>query len=252
MPRDDQVSQETQGEGDERIVCLDRLVLRVLLLCVILLVGLHLLVHNLPWAPQFAAPDSQVRLFFDLASEANLWAWFNVAVLAAGGVMHLVAGLMARANGAGPTWPWLVSGMLLAGLSIDDLTSLHERLQPLGVHLGGGSGLTYAAWLIPGLFFAAVVIGAVATLAVRVPTRPRRLLPLGLALLIGGAFLLESAGNAVLEAVGPSTRYAVFLIAEEMAEACGAVLLLAAACAALRVAHVNGNLTLSYRSKSTG
>ena len=69
MPQDDQVSQETQGEGDERIVRLDRVVLRVLLLCVILLVGLHLLVHNLPWAPQFAAPDSQVRLFFDLASE---------------------------------------------------------------------------------------------------------------------------------------------------------------------------------------
>lgn len=132
-------------------------------------------------------------------------------------------------------------------VSIDDLTSLHERLQPLGMRLGGGSGLTYAAWLVPGLVFAAIVIGAMATLAVRVSTRPRRLLLLGLALFIGGAFLLESVGNAVLEEVGPSTRYAVFLIAEEMAEATGAVLLLAAACAALRVAHVNGSLTLSYQ-----
>ncbi len=249
MPPEDQEPQgQTQGAEHVRIVRLDRIVLRVLLTCTISLVSLHWLVHNLPWAPQFAAPDSQVRLFFDLASEANLWTWFNVVVLAAGGLMHLVAGLMARADGGGPIWPWLVSGMLLTGLSIDDLTALHERLQPLGVHLGGGSGLTYAAWLVPGLLFAAIVIGAMATLAVRVSTRPRRLLLLGLALFIGGAFLLESVGNAVLEAVGPSTRYAVFLIAEELAEAVGAVLLLAAACAALRVAHVDGSFTAHYRS----
>lgn len=49
-------------------------VLRVLLLCMILLVGLHGLVHK-----------------------------------------HVLAGLMAREDGGGPIWPWLVSGVLLTG-----------------------------------------------------------------------------------------------------------------------------------------
>lgn len=211
------------------------------------LIGMHGLVHNLPWAPELAAPDSQVRLFFDLASESNIWTWFNVVVLAMAAVMHLGAGLIARASRATPTWPWLVSGILIAGLSIDDLTSLHERLQALGVRLSGGTGLTYAAWLVPGLFFAAILVGAMAILAAKLSTTPRRYLLLGLAMFPGGAFLLESLGNAVLESVGPSTRYAVFLIAEEGAEAAGAVFLLAAACAALRVSHATGRLTMTYR-----
>lgn len=239
--------EQIHPSGDERVLCLDCLVLRVLLPCAIVLVVTHWLVHNIPWAPELAAHDSPVRLYFDLASEANLWTWFNVAVLVTAAVMHLATGFFARASGGKPAGAWLVSGIVLVGLSIDDLTSLHERLQPLGVDLGGGAGLTYAAWLVPGLAFAAVVVGATSVLAVKLSARPRWYLVAGLGLFLGGAFVLEAVGNAVLESVGPSTRYAVLLIAEELAEAVGAILLLAAACAASRISFGNRSLTLSYQ-----
>lgn len=230
-----------------RVIRVDRFVMWSLLRCSLGLVGLHGLIHNLPFAPSLAEHDNPIRLYFDLVSEANFWVWFNVAVLLSAGVMQLIAGLLARARGIGLLLPWLVSAVLITGLSIDDLTFLHERLHPLGVRLGGGSGLTYAAWLIPGLFFAAIVVAAIVFLATKISREPRFLLLLGLGLFLGGAFGLEAVGNAVFEAQGVGTAYAVLIMVEELAEACGAVLLLASPLAALRFSVENGSLAVTYR-----
>lgn len=211
---------------------------------------LHVAVSRAPWAPQWREPESAVRIYFDVAREQNLPTWFNVSLLLLAAVMAGFAAALARAANDRAALPWAGLALVCAALSLDDMTSLHERLAPLGKRLGGGSGLTYAAWLVPGLLFAAVVVVVIALLFIRVRRRARLLLLAGLLCLLVGAFGLESLGNAVLQAQGHGRSYAYFLLAEEFLEALGAVCLLAAPFAELRIERSDAELQVRYRCVS--
>lgn len=217
----------------------------------VVVVLLHIGVPRAPWAPQWREPESGMNIYFDVAREQNFPTWFNVSLLLLAAVMAAVAALLARAASDRAALPWLVLSIIWAGLSLDDMTSLHERLAPFGRQIGGGSGLTYAAWLVPGLAFAGVVVVAVALLFRHVGRRARALLALGLSFLIVGAFGLESLGNAALQAQGFGRTYAYFLVVEEFLEALGAVCLLAAPFAELRIQRTGPDLQLAYRPRSS-
>ncbi|CAN5271546.1 hypothetical protein BH20ACT5_BH20ACT5_16160 [soil metagenome] len=212
----------------------------------VLLVLLHIGVTRVPWAPQWAEPASGVRIYVNLASEQNLPTWVNVSILLLAAVMAGLASVLARVAGSPAALPWAGLSLVCAALSLDDMTSLHERLQSIGVRMGGGSGLTYAAWLVPGLLFAALVVVAVGLLVRRVGRRARLLLVIGLGCLLVGAFGVESLGNAVLQEQGYGRTYAYFLIVEEFLEALGAVCLLAAPFAELRMRRSGDELRLRY------
>jgi len=207
-----------------------------------LLVVLDIAVTRVPWAPQWREPESMVRIYFDVAREQNLPTWVNVCLLTlAAAIAGLVAAL-ARAARDPSALPWAVFALICAGLSLDDLTSLHERLDPLGRQLGGGSGLTYAAWLVPGALVAVAVVVAVVVLVRRTGRTTRLLLLTGLGCLLAGAFGFEAAGNAVLEERGFSRAYAWFLFTEEFLETIGAVLLLAGTVSGLRITATGPSL----------
>ncbi len=214
----------------------------------VFLVLLHAAVPRVPWAPQWREPESDMNRYFDVARESNLPTWFNVSVLLLAAAMATVAAVLPRQASDRAAAPWLVLGIISAGLSLDDMTSLHERLGPFGRQIGGGSGLTYAAWLVPGLVFAAVVVIAIAVLVRRVRRRARVLLLAGLCCLLLGAFGVESVGNAVLQVEGYGRTYAYFLVVEEFLEAIGAVCLLAAPFAAIRFQRTGPELRVAYRS----
>lgn len=226
---------------------LHRPVLTVLAATALALAGLAVLIPNLPFAPALSDAESQVRSYFDLATESNLWSWFNVGVLGLAGLAQAAAGALARLQGRRVAWAWWGSAVVCLGLSVDDMTSLHERLDPLGRQIGGGTGLATAAWVVPGLAFALVLVVAVLLLARRLSPVPRRLLLGGLALFLGAAFGLEAMGNAVLEQQGPSRLYAVFLHTEELLEAWGAAALAAAPFAAVLVGRSADGVRLVYR-----
>ncbi|MBA2415771.1 MAG: hypothetical protein H0V64_07790 [Geodermatophilaceae bacterium] len=213
----------------------------------VFIVLLHIAVPRAPWAPQWREPGSAVGTYFDVAREQNLPTWFNVSLLLLAAAMAALAAALARTAGNRAALPWAGLALVCAALSLDDMTSLHERLHPLGVRIGGGSGLTYAAWLVPGLAFAALVVLAIALLVRRVGRRARLLLMVGVGCLLAGAFGVESLGNAVLEAQGYGRAYAYLLVVEEFLEAFGAVCLLAAPFAELRIQHAEGGLQLAYR-----
>jgi len=210
---------------------------------------LHIAVPRVPWAPQWREPDSTVRIYFDVAREQNLPTWFNVSVLLLAAAAAGLAAALAKAAHNPAALPWVGLAIICAGLSLDDMTSLHERLHPLGARIGGGSGLTYAAWLVPGLAFAALVVVAVALLVRRVRRRARLLLLLGLGCMLIGAFGLESLGNAVLQAQGYGRSYAYFLVAEESLEALAALCLLAAPFAEIRFRRAGSELRLAYHPR---
>lgn len=212
----------------------------------LLLAFVAFLLPNLSFVPILSGDDSQVRIFFDVNTEANGWTWFNVGLLFLAGLGQLGAGALARVQGQPVAWAWWVSGAVWLGLWMDDLTRLHERLDPLGRELGGGSGLTTAAWLVPGLVAAAVVVTALVLLARRLSSTPRWLLVGGLVVFLGTAFGLESIGNDVLANQGLGHLYAAFLYSEEVLEAWGAAMVVAGAAAAVAVQHDGGALRLEY------
>lgn len=214
----------------------------------LLLVLVGGIVPNQPWFPGLSEPDSQVRLMFDVTSEMNVWAWFNVVVLAAAGGAHALVGVLHRSR-AQPAWPWFLVAACLVALSLDDLAALHERLEPVGRRLGAGDGLLAAAWVLPGLLVAAAFVWAARILVTRLAGGSRVLLIVGLVSFLGAAFGLEALGFAVLDLVGGGGGPVYVGIAhlEELLEAWGAVLVLASAVASTTISVGTEGLRLGLR-----
>lgn len=182
------------------------------------------------------AVSHESRLLWDVASEANLWTWFSVAVLISAAYGHLIAALICWLDERGSALLWVATALCLALMSMDDAASLHERLlAPLGYLLGGGSGLTLFAWIIPGSVVALVIIVVFARMLVHVTGRPRRLGIAGLAMFFLGAIGMEMLSGLVLEESGSGLGYLVAYHVEELLEAIGASLLLGAGLAELPV-----------------
>ena len=95
--------------------------------------------------------------------------------------------------------------------------------------LGGGGGLLYFAWVVPGLVLAVAAMVMLCTHAVRLARRPRLYLTLGAVLFFGGAVGFEMiSGSVLIGRGGPSLAYTVLFHVEEVTEAVGSILMLLA------------------------
>jgi hypothetical protein len=209
------------------------------------LTALSLGLPNITDWPALADPDGSVRLFVQVAGEQNLPTWFAVAVLGLAAVVHLLAAGLARVARQ-PVWRlWLVSAGVIAAMSLDDATSLHERLDGLG-RAAGADSFPFA-WVIPGAVLGLAVAASLILLARRLQGEARWAIVAGLALLIGAALGMETVNGAILEAQGPSRWFVVGTHLEELAEMIGGVLLLRGGLAALAVrAARNGEFVVGY------
>lgn len=177
--------------------------------------------------------EAQIVQFFNVGAEANFWTWLNVATLAAAAQLHLIAAYRGwwnrRASGA----TWLLTGTALFALSLDDLASIHERLGPLGVAMGGGEGFFSFAWVLPGMVVALGLITLFVVLMRQSQRLVRLLLIFALITFFGGSIGVEMISAKVFTSQGNPYLYAFVAHIEEMLEAAGAVLFLAAAGAEL-------------------
>lgn len=210
-------------------------------------VGISLVVPRVaPW-DFLTDPASPAVRFVDVRAEANLHTWFNVAVLAVGAVIHSCVGVLARRSGRS-WWPWAVTSSVLVLLSVDDLASLHEQLEPVGRAIGGGTGAFHFAWLLPGLVLAGGFLVAALAGVRRVPVVASRWLMGGVATLLIAAVGLEAVGGLVLSSIGDGPGYILLSHLEEFGETCAAAMLLAAAIAAVavRAGSVPGSVEIGY------
>lgn len=209
------------------------------------LAALSLGLPNITDWPALADPDGPVRLLVQVAGEQNLPTWFAVLVLGLAAAVHLLAACLARVARQ-PVWRlWVVSAVVIAAMSLDDATSLHERLDGLG-RAAGADSFPFA-WVIPGAVLGLAVAASLILLARRLQGAARWAIVAGLALLIGGALGMETVNGAILEAQGPSRWFVVGTHLEELAEMIGGVLLLRGGLAALAVrAARNGEFVVAY------
>ncbi|MHC1561502.1 hypothetical protein ACR9E3_21280 [Actinomycetospora sp. C-140] len=190
--------------------------------------------------------------YLNVDAEGNLPTWWAVGLLAAAAVAHLVTGLVGRAQGARAAVGWLVTAVILAGMSLDDMTSIHERvgdmLKPEGAAAPATPGGTFSFyWVIPGAGVALVIAVIVGALALRLRGRPRWLLVGGLGVLFFFALGLEGIEGAVI--ASNAGDHAVEVLAyhvEELGENIGALLLIGAATSALAVRRATGALAVRY------
>jgi hypothetical protein len=171
---------------------------------------------------------------FDVNSETNVPAWFSAALLlAAAAVTALVAVLTRRVGGRDPG-RWLALAGVLGLMSVDEATALHERLGgPAAVVLGDAGGRF--PWVVPGVLIAGVTGVFFLGFLVRLPPPIRRQLLGAGAVFLAGAVVLEAVSGAVLDAQGDRAAYLLVTAAEESLEMLGAIWLLCAALSCLEL-----------------
>lgn len=186
-----------------------------------------------------------VRLYTDVNEEANLPTWWSSALLVSGALAHLVVALVARSSGVAGAWRWVVSAAVVAGLSLDDHTQLHERLNGVGAALIDLSTWPFM-WMVPAAVLAAGIVAVLAALAVRLRGWARGCLVLGGVLLVSAALVGELVQGMLLQAGEHGPIYVLTYHGEEFGENLGAIALIAAALLALRVRSADGRLSVSY------
>jgi hypothetical protein len=189
-----------------------------------------------------------VRLFFDLLVEHNLPTWWSVALLATAALAHFATFVAARTAGAPEAAYWLVTAAVLAFLSVDDQSQLHERSEELGRLVVTETGDFPFYWLIPGALAGLGVAAAVTTLAFRVHARARVLLIGGIVLMLAAGLGLEVVQGLFMAAGNEGIGFAVGYHVEELGEDFGVILLIGAAVVMTRVSR-GGGFTLSYAGR---
>lgn len=175
---------------------------------------------------------------FNVNNENNIPTYFSaLLLLSAGGLLGLIARLVREIEGPFRRH-WLGLAFVFAYLSIDEISSLHERVgAPLRESLGT-SGVLHYAWVIPGI--ALLLLFAVVYLRffLHLPARWKGLFALSGLLYVTGGLGLELAGGWYDSHFGyESFTYSVLTTIEEMLEMSGAAVFIYTLLSYLR-AHV--------------
>lgn len=187
----------------------------------------------------------EIRVYFDVFSEGNLPTWWSVGLLVLTAVTHAVTGALAMARRVRGAWAWFVSAGMLGALSLDDHTSLHERLERVGQ-----SWVTFERfpgyWLVPGIVAGIAVAVALGLLAARLRGANRWCMIAGVALLLGSAMGMELIQGLLVAEGESGPLYVLVLHAEELGENLGVLLMLTAAIRSLDITRDADRLSVAY------
>ncbi|MBC7814118.1 MAG: hypothetical protein H7175_23390, partial [Burkholderiales bacterium] len=166
----------------------------------------------------------------DMNYESSLPTWLSSTLLMLSGLIAWVIGqhpsLTLPASregikGRGRNY-WRGLAVIFMLLSLDEMTSIHEKtIEPLRGSLSA-SGAFYYAWIIPAIALVALFALVYVRFWWRLPARPRVLLVVAAALFLGGAVGMEMVGGKYAEQNGDQTLiYALLAIVEETLEFAG-------------------------------
>ncbi|HET7716900.1 MAG TPA: hypothetical protein VFK86_14850 [Bauldia sp.] len=168
-----------------------------------------------------------LRLYLDLLSldgEQTLPAWFSATMMAGCGLLMVVAGLVARLREPANAAPWFVLAAAFVYFSLDETTSIHEKIGVTIASLHRFSGILTFAWVVVAAPLLLVALAALVPFLRRLPAPiGRRLFVAGL-VFVAGAFGCELIGGYIWNTQGASTLYLLEVIAEEALEMVGLIL----------------------------
>lgn len=203
-----------------------------LMLGVAILGVLHMVLHS--YEEQFENLPVPVGRWFDMNSESSIATWYNVVLLALVAAAALVAAVAEKRTRERRAW--VVLGLLVGLLSIDEKVQVHEQLPEL-VGLARGEGLTHE-WLLPGVILAGAGVAVLAVFLRPLDARVRRGLLVALLVYGAGAVLVEALGGLAVRTLPLEhpvrTAFPVWELLEEGLEMLGCVVALSVIVAHLR------------------
>jgi hypothetical protein len=161
------------------------------------------------WFHEYVASITRVRAFLNANGEANFPAWWNATLLLL--VAFCASAARVQESDQARRRAWLLVAVAGLSMSMDEITSLHERLN--GLVLSTGLNPETFPWLIPGVFIA----GAGFLLLVRVgralPRPARGSLLLALTSYAAGAIGVEAINGLLRQ-----TRHLYYCIGTAVEE----------------------------------
>lgn len=197
-----------------------KLVLRVLLSTILFLLIANLAASIIWFVYGHDFAFGLVPLF-DFDSEKNVPTFFSAVALLSASALLVTIAKLSRNSGVEYAL-WLVLAVIFLFLSIDEISSLHEKLiKPLRSLLGT-SGVFYFAWIIP--YASALGLLAIVYLRflLRLPRETRNLFLLSAGIFVFGAIGFEMIGGWYFESIGPDNlTYQLITTCEEFLEMLG-------------------------------
>lgn len=196
-------------------------------------------VRDMPWW----------RSFFEVNHETNLAAWWSSGLLLLGAIGFAVVGLVRRSLRADRPLvllAWLTPSALLAAMSLDEFTQIHERLGEVweALPFTPENPLRAFQGLILGVPIAVAVIALLVLVALKLPRRTRALTVVGIVVFFVGAIGLEAV-PLVFNIARASWVYHAVTHMEELTEMIGSSLLIVAPWAHLHLRRAPGSLLVT-------
>jgi hypothetical protein len=197
---------------------------RILLVCIVALVGMHILAVGA--AVSFPGPVLQgLRGAFDLNEERNAPSKYSALQLALATALLVVLFRNSRGSSSRDKGYWLVLAAVFAFLTADEYFSIHERLDLPVKNLLGPGGTPKFAWVIPYAGLLAVFAVGFFRFWWRQSREIRWQLAVAGSIYIGGAMGMELIGSRLSETVGDeSAWYLLEVVIEESMELVGIAL----------------------------
>lgn len=163
--------------------------------------------------------STKYSMALDTNFEASVPTWLSSALFVSAAGLSL---LIAAETGTNIGY-WRGLAAIFTFLSIDEMTSLHERLiDPMRDFLGTTSGPLYYAWIVPGAAFVFVIALVYLGFWLHLPPRTRILFVVAGVLFLGGVVVMEAiGGNYVSLYTDQDVTYALMAVFEEALEFAG-------------------------------
>ena len=179
------------------------------------------------YLPEYPLKNILSGLFF-LDYETNIPTLYSaLTLLFCSIILGFIANVKRASRGAYVNY-WMALSIIFLFFSVDEFTSLHEKLiEPLRSSLNASgfntSGFFHFAWVIPGAAFVFICLLAFTQFLSNLPTRTRRLFLLAGSLYISGALGMEMIGGYYSSLINGENNiiYAIIVTIEESLEMLG-------------------------------
>ena len=210
------------------IVVSPKQLFRFLIVCIVTLVGLHILAVGA--AISFPGAGLQgVRAAFDLDQERNLPSKFSALQLLLAVTLLFFLYVEGRRSGSRDRRFWLALAGVFLYLAVDEYAQIHERLTTPVISWFGERNVPIRAWLIPYAILVAAFGASFVRFWWRQPRATRWQLAVAASVYIGGGMGLELVGSWLAETVGEaSPLYLLEVVVEESMEMIGVALFIRA------------------------
>jgi len=183
-----------QNANSYDLVICPKSISRLLALAVALLIGLDLFRILL----RYTAGLDRPMAFINVTWEQNLPSWFSTLLLAFVAVLLAVNAAITFRRGDRFRWQWAILTAGFTAMSLDEATSLHERLNGMLARFHLLEAQLNYPWVIVALPFVVVLGLMFLKFVIHLPPASRRGFVLAGLIYVGGAVIVETIWSAVV------------------------------------------------------